>query len=323
MLLVHTPVWSRAPYIARCFLIAAVAGLSCLSLNAHADGDLTLELPPSQASQDALAAQAAEVRTVNMRSHVVSHKASPRPQMSVRHRSSGGLRGGYASRGGAQDRAMGQLGMLSSQTSIYRSVGSSTVLAISQPGTYLAIRAERGDWYGVLMADGSLGWIRKPGVRLMDYEVVSAGVSTTPYSAGGSDDSDIYPRGSAPFFSGDAQSLLTEAYKYLGVPYVWGGNTGHGIDCSGFIKNVFGACGYPLPRLGSDQMAYGVPVPADQLQAGDRLYFGRRTERVGVTHTGLYIGNGYFIHASSSRHGVAISRLDESLYHRIYVCARR
>jgi cell wall-associated NlpC family hydrolase len=70
-------------------------------------------------------------------------------------------------------------------------------------------------------------------------------------------------------------------------------------------------------------MAYGVPVPVEQLQSGDRLYFGRRTDRVGVTHTGLYIGNGYFIHASSGRHGVAISQLSEPLFRRIYVCARR
>ncbi len=117
--------------------------------------------------------------------------------------------------------------------------------------------------------------------------------------------------------------FLNEAYKYLGVPYVWGGNTYGGIDCSGFVKNVYGALGFPLPRLGSDQMAYGVPVPVDQLQPGDRLYFTPRTERLGVHHTGFYVGNGYFIHASSGKHQVTVSHLSESYYRKNFVCARR
>lgn len=323
MFLALTSFRLRTPRALLSIALLATSSLCRLSVPAKADGNLTLELPPSDASIEAREARAAEVQTINMRSHAAALQASARRRSSVRHRASAGLRGKYASRGGAADRTMGQLGMLTNQTPIYRATGSGTVLATAQPGTYLAIRAERGAWYGVLMADGSLGWMRKSGVRLMDYEVVSAGVSTAPYVPAGSDEGDIYPRSGAPFFNGDAQPLLTEAYRYLGVPYVWGGNTARGIDCSGFIRNVFGACGYGLPRLGSDQMAYGVPVPADQLQAGDRLYFGRRTERVGVTHTGLYIGNGYFIHASSSRHGVAVSRLDEAMFRRIYVCARR
>lgn len=170
------------------------------------------------------------------------------------------------------------------------------------------------------MADGSTGWLSRDSVQMMDYQVVSS-AKTPIYANIG--DGDIYPRGSTPYFNGDSAALFQEAYKYLGVRYVWGGNTANGIDCSGFIKNVFASCGYPLPRLGSDQMAYGIPVSPDQLRPGDRLYFGRRKERVGVTHTGLYIGNGYFIHASSSRHGVAISSLSEQMFARIFVCARR
>jgi hypothetical protein len=219
------------------------------------------------------------------------------------------------------------LGQLLQQTPIYRGRGSQTTRLTTAPaGTYLAIQDERDGWYGVLMADGSTGWVGQETVRLFDAQAVSnvwEGASPATAWPTGSDPGDIYPRSDRPYFTGDPQALLQEAYKYLGVRYVWGGNTHSGIDCSGFIKNIFGAQGYPLPRLGSDQMAYGIPVPADQLQPGDRLYFGRRTERIGVKHTGLYIGNGYFIHASSGNHAVVISRLNEPLYSRIYVCARR
>ncbi|HZP80134.1 MAG TPA: C40 family peptidase, partial [Chthonomonadaceae bacterium] len=185
-------------------------------------------------------------------------------------------------------------------------------------GTYVAIQQESGTWVGVLMADGSTGWLRSENVRMLDYQVVSNGSAMMP-SGGG----DIYPSSSIPLLTTDPQAILNEAYRYMGVRYVWGGNGYSGIDCSGFVKNVFAANGYRLPRTATEQMAYGVPVPVDQLQAGDRLYFGHKKNAFGVTHTGIYIGNGYFIHSSSSRKGVAISRLDEPMYARIFVCARR
>ena len=133
-----------------------------------------------------------------------------------------------------------------------------------------------------------------------------------------------YPSGTfTPLLTSSQQAILNEAYRYMGVRYVWGGNDGRGIDCSGFVKNVFAACGYALPRTATEQMAYGIEVPYDQLQPADRLYFGHKKNGNGVTHTGIYIGNGYFIHSSSSRHGVAVSRLTEPMFARIFVCARR
>ncbi len=229
--------------------------------------------------------------------------------------------------GRSVENVVGRLGEVEFQAVIYRFPSWNAPRLVTPPtGTYVAIRAAQEGWYGVLMADGSTGWLPAGRVKLLDYEVVSDGSGRLPAMGsglpGGSAD-DIYPRSSTPFFTGDARALLTQAYKYLGVPYVWGGNTYNGIDCSGFVRNVFGSCGYPLPRLGSDQMAFGIPVPADQLQAGDRLYFEKRTDRLGIQHTGLYIGNGYFIHSSSSKHGVAISRLTDSPWRNIYVCARR
>lgn len=276
---------------------------------ALADSAITLELPLSQAGLEAQAAK----RTIEAQ-HA---RTSVRPRGSMRN-----WRGNSPSRGGSsRESVVGRLGQLTQSTSIFRRRSSSGPRLTEAPaGTYLAIQQDAGAWIGVLMADGSTGWLSRDRVQMMDYEVVSSGRIPNYANMG---DGDIYPRGTAPYFNGDPAVLFQEAYKYLGVRYVWGGNTANGIDCSGFIKNIFGVCGYPLPRLGSDQMAYGIPVSPDQLRPGDRLYFGRRKERLGVTHTGLYIGNGYFIHASSSRHGVAISSLSEQMFARIYVCARR
>lgn len=301
----------------RLLACSAIFGLT-LPAVCRADGELTLELPPSQAAQDAHSAARAAASESSPQSFnvAITHDALRKAKAPRRSK--------YASRGGSVYRApaVGTLGVLTHVSNIYRSPDwNAQILTQAQRDTYLALKTNSGNWFGVLMADGSTGWVPKGLVKRMAYEVVNTGGSGVAPT--GEDPGDIYPRSAAPYFNGDSQALLSEAYRYLGVPYVWGGNTARGIDCSGFVKNVYGTQGCQFPRLGSDQMAYGVPVPKEQLQAGDRLYFGRRTNRVGVTHTGIYIGGGYFIHASSSRHGVAISHLSEALFARIYVCARR
>lgn len=290
------------------FGLLALAGWAILATPSRADGTLTLELPPSPAAQEA-----------QRRSKPPNAHTSVVPKASRRAASLSGRRGRYPARGGKAERVVGRLGQLDQATRIHRAPRRGSQLLISAPaGTYVAIQQESGAWVGVLMADGSTGWLRGENVRLLDYQVVSNGNAMMP-SGGG----DIYPSSSVPVLTTDPQAILNEAYKYMGVRYVWGGNGYGGIDCSGFVKNVFAANGYRLPRTATEQMSYGVPVPADQLQAGDRLYFGHKKSGYGVTHTGIYIGNGYFIHSSSSRKGVAVSRLDEPMYARIYVCARR
>jgi hypothetical protein len=207
---------------------------------------------------------------------------------------------------------------------IYRAQSARAArLSTAPAGSYLAIQSEAGKWYGILMSDGSLGWLHRQNVHLLEYQVVSNGtIPQQPTGGVVGDYNDGLPSSKAIFFRGDPQALFREAYRYLGVPYHWGGNGAGGIDCSAFVKNVFQACGYTLPRHSSDQTAYGLAVPKDQLQPGDRLYFGNAASR-NITHTGLYLGNGYFIHASSNSHGVAISQLGEALYERMYICARR
>ncbi|HZO91403.1 MAG TPA: NlpC/P60 family protein [Chthonomonadaceae bacterium] len=294
----------------------ALLGLVGIPAASRADGTLTLELPPSQNALAMRQSQASQASQLKARTTVV-----PRSSRAASRRRSARMRGRYASRGGSVERIVGRLGQLERQSRIYREPSTqSQLLTVAPTGTYVAIQQDAGAWCGVLMADGSTGWLPVQNVKLLDYQVVSNG---SPVMPSGMDQGDVYPHTGQPLLVTEAQAILQEAYKYMGVRYVWGGNGYSGIDCSGFVKNVFGACGYRLPRTATEQMAYGVPVPMDQLQAGDRLYFGHKKNGAGVTHTGIYIGNGYFIHSSSSRGGVAVSRLSEPLYARIYVCARR
>lgn len=307
-------------------ILFALIGLQHI---ARADQTLVMELPPSKEAQEMRAEERGRLNSLTAHKNTSSNTIRSGQMV----RSQGRYhpeRSTLPSRHqNGTERVVGRLGQVERATAIRRtSSENAPQLTLSASGTYLAIEDERGDWYGVLMADGSMGWVARSAVRVMDYQVVSNGQLPIASKSGGGLPSgiggaDIYPRSSRPYFTAGAQTFMNEAYKYLGVPYVWGGNTYNGIDCSGFVKNVYDALGFPLPRLGSDQMAYGIPVPVEQLQPGDRLYFTPRTERVGVHHTGLYVGNGFFIHASSGKHQVTVSNLSKSYYRKNFVCARR
>lgn len=120
--------------------------------------------------------------------------------------------------------------------------------------------------------------------------------------------------------SAAASRILSTAKNYLGVPYVWGGTTPDGFDCSGFVQYVFGKNGVSLPRTADVQFELGIPVRSDQLQPGDLVYF--TTYEPGPSHNGIYLGDGKFINATSSR-GIAIDRMNSSYWGPRYIGARR
>lgn len=118
------------------------------------------------------------------------------------------------------------------------------------------------------------------------------------------------------------RSVVEEAMKHLGTPYVWSGSslTG-GADCSGFTMAVYSLFGIGLPHSAREQAGSGVSVDYSELQPGDLILF--HTTRSGISHVGIYIGGGEFVHSSSARGGVVISPLDSGYYRSRFVCARR
>ncbi len=112
--------------------------------------------------------------------------------------------------------------------------------------------------------------------------------------------------------------IINSSLNYIGVPYVFGGTSPSGFDCSGFTSYVFANAGIYIPRTADAQFEIGTPV--SDLQAGDLVFF--TTYAPGASHVGIYLGDGQFINASSSR-GVAIDSLNSSYWGSCYIGARR
>ncbi len=115
-------------------------------------------------------------------------------------------------------------------------------------------------------------------------------------------------------------AIVATAQTFMGVPYVFGGTTPNGFDCSGLLQYVFKMNGLTIPRLADEQYNLGVEVGRGQLSAGDLVFFTTYTE--GVSHCGIYVGNGKFLHASSSR-GVTISDLFDDYWKTRFVGAKK
>lgn len=123
------------------------------------------------------------------------------------------------------------------------------------------------------------------------------------------------------FISGEqGNAIVATAQTFMGVPYVFGGTTPGGFDCSGLIQYVFKMHGVTIPRLADEQYNLGREAKISQLSAGDLVFFTTYTE--GVSHCGIYVGNGKFLHASSSR-GVRIDSLDNEYWKPRFVGARK
>lgn len=117
-----------------------------------------------------------------------------------------------------------------------------------------------------------------------------------------------------------AHRIVASSMDYIGVPYVFGGTTPYGFDCSGYVQYVFANAGISLPRTADVQYEVGTPISTTELVTGDLVFF--TTYTYGASHVGIYIGDNNFIHASSSR-GVTIDSLGSSYWSSHYIGARR
>lgn len=223
----------------------------------------------------------------------------------------------------------------------YGNVNYSKVNMRTGPGTsYQAIgKSSQGDlayiiginkqWYKVIWGD-EICYIRSDYLTLKEapYENRASaksplffrrGASTgTPVSVSALKKSNNYIAGNT---SSKADKIVATAKKYIGVPYVWGGESPKGFDCSGYVQYVFKMHSISLNRTTETQYKHGSYVSKSNLKPGDLVFF-QNTYRAGISHVGIYIGNGQFIHASSSK-GVTISNLSSSYYTSHYYGARR
>jgi len=125
-------------------------------------------------------------------------------------------------------------------------------------------------------------------------------------SSGGGSGSGNYE---APPSSGSGSSVVDVAYQYLGVPYVWGGESPGGFDCSGLVTYVFRQLGVSLPHYAAAQFNCGRPVSRGDLEPGDVVFFGSS-----IHHVGIYVGGGNMIHAPYTGAVVRVNSVDRSDY---------
>ncbi|OPZ84855.1 MAG: Gamma-DL-glutamyl hydrolase precursor [bacterium ADurb.Bin429] len=170
-------------------------------------------------------------------------------------------------------------------------------------GTRLLVTGQSGNYYAVLMSDGSTGWVPISTLALTEtrMQIPKPATPVTASLAGRS-------------------KFVDTAMEYLGTPYQYGGRLPKTVDCSLLVQTVFARHGVKLPRTAAQQFGVGAAVEVVDLQPGDRLYF---YGSGGIGHTGLYMGDGRFIHASSNRGRVAIDELANPSYWRKYAGARR
>lgn len=127
-----------------------------------------------------------------------------------------------------------------------------------------------------------------------------------------------FARGIISRTSSIAMSLTRSAMRFIGTPYVFGGTSPSGFDCSGYTQHVFAMLGIALPRTADAQFSAGRPTLGGTA-TGDLVFF--QTYEPGPSHVGIYVGSGRFIHSSS--HGVMVSRLGDNYWRSRYIGAKR
>ena len=213
----------------------------------------------------------------------------------------GYMAGEYLTVSTSMDAALGYGKVNSDVSSLNIRSGAGTgcsVLSSVSGGTVLELTGVQDGWYKVVHG-GTSGYVSS------DYITLTSETPAATVAA-----------------SSVGEEIAAYAQNFLGTPYVYGGSSTSGFDCSGFTKYVYGQFGYTLNRTATDQLSNGVSVRKDELQPGDLVFFKYRTSKP-VSHVGIYIGSGQFVHASTNSYAVQIDDLSSGHYANVYVYGRR
>lgn len=187
--------------------------------------------------------------------------------------------------------------------------------------TQVVILDQKGDWYKVGLDGGREAWAASWLIDTREQRQARAARKQSVTGGAGASGLGQYAAGAGA--SGLGAQIVDEAMKLLGSPYSWGCSGERGsFDCSGFTSYLYRQHGISISRSVVAQYRQGIPVSRSELQPGDCVFF-RNTHRAGISHVGIYRGDGTFVHASNPRSGVKIDSLDSSYYGPKYTGARR
>ena len=231
------------------------------------------------------------------------------------------------------DSASGKTGKVNVETARVREKadGSAEIIDGLDYGTTVNIIAEEGDWYKI--KSGNIeGYISKKLITLSDSNITSRSLPEARENQNADDttikqeqNNDVNKAlSTVTSASGKGVEVVETAKKYLGYSYVAGGKTPQtGFDCSGFTRYVYSNFGYSLGGSAASQVGSGTEVSRDNLQVGDLILF-YNDGKTKVGHTGIYMGDGNFIHAANPSRGVVTDNLNTSSYYNTrFVTARR
>ena len=209
------------------------------------------------------------------------------------------------------------------------------VVTTGTKGNTAYILGLENGWYRVIFGQ-KICYIRSDFMSLTQYPYENQASPNSPQFYRGGKSTGTEPSAEALYGSSNnsssssgstasgltGQQVIDFAKKFLGIPYKWGGTTPAGFDCSGFVYYVYNSLGYKMPRMIADMNRQGVYVAKSQLQAGDVVIF-QNTYASGLSHVGLYVGDGKFIHSPNSRSVVSYADLYSTYYTNHYYGARR
>ena len=197
----------------------------------------------------------------------------------------------------------------------------STSLGTASHGAVLTVTGIEGSWFAVSY-NGVSGYVASQYVLICSPSTADTSAPETPEETPTETPDETPADNPAATVSGS--EIVSLAQQYLGVPYVYGGSSPSGFDCSGFTMYIFAQVGVKLPHGATSQLSYGASVSRSELQPGDLVFF--QDYGAVASHVGIYIGGDQFIHASSSSGNsrcVTISSLTETYYANHYLTARR